>query len=109
MGGLFSEKISSAKDIHLCLTLLLDGEKRFGRLCAIHALLVQANDKLCKNRNLPALMHFKDDITYISEESGEYIWATDPQSKSLINVGKKIQFEDTPRELTLVAHRISLP
>ena len=86
MGSLFDEKISTAKDIHLCLSLLSEGEKRFDRLCAMHALLVQANDKLCKNRNLPALMQFRDGITSVSEESGEYLWATTPRSKTILNV-----------------------
>ena len=86
MGSLFDEKISTARDIHLCLSLLLEGEKRFDRLCAMHALLVQANDKLCKNRNLPALMQFRDGITLISRESGEYLWATTPRSKNILAV-----------------------
>ncbi|KAF8558681.1 hypothetical protein OG21DRAFT_1455303 [Imleria badia] len=85
MGSLLGEKISTAKDIHLCLSLLSNGEKRFDRLCAMHALLVQANDKLCKNRNLPALMEFRDGITTISGESGEYLWATTPRSKMILD------------------------
>ncbi|KAG6380229.1 hypothetical protein JVT61DRAFT_8321 [Boletus reticuloceps] len=84
MGSMFSEKISSSMDIHVCLTILLEGEKRFDCLCAMHALLVQANDKLCKNRNLPALMQFRDDITSTGGESNEYLWATTPRSKMLL-------------------------
>ncbi|KAH0831226.1 hypothetical protein J3R83DRAFT_13807 [Lanmaoa asiatica] len=84
VGSLFDARISNTKDIHLCLSLLLEGERCFDRLCAMHALLVQANDKLCKNRNLPALMQFKEGITSRDRDSGEYIWVTTPRSKTII-------------------------
>lgn len=49
-------------------------------------MLVQANDKLCKNRNLPPLMQFRDEITLRDRETGEYLWATTPYSQTLIAV-----------------------
>ena len=86
---LFDEKISTARDIHLCLSYLLEGEKRFDRLCAMHALLVQANDKLCKSRNWSALMEFKREITSRDEESGKYLWITTPPSKAILAVSMR--------------------
>ncbi|KAG8216095.1 hypothetical protein J3R82DRAFT_8096 [Butyriboletus roseoflavus] len=84
IGSLFDARICNAKDIHVCLSLLSGGEKCIDRVCAMHALMVQANDKLCKNRNLPALMQFRDEITLRDKETGEYLWATTPRSKPII-------------------------
>lgn len=75
MGSLFNAKVVSAEDVSLCLSLLLEGEKHFDRLCAMHALLVQANDKLCKSRNLPILMEFRAQLTAKDIVSGLYKWA----------------------------------
>ena len=86
IGSLFDTRIFTARDIHLCLSLLLEGEKRFDRLCAMHALLVQANDKLCKNRNIAELMRFRHGITSRDGKSGEYLWVTTPHSKMILTV-----------------------
>ncbi|KIK96880.1 hypothetical protein PAXRUDRAFT_10515 [Paxillus rubicundulus Ve08.2h10] len=84
MGSLFNARVATAEDIALCLSLLLEGDKHFDRLCAMHAVLIQANDKLCKSRNLPALMHLKENITTKDPESGEYVWATSPHSDAIL-------------------------
>ncbi|KAF9224886.1 hypothetical protein BS17DRAFT_766226 [Gyrodon lividus] len=84
MGSLFNAKVATAEDIALCLSLLVEGDKHFDRLCAMHAVLIQANDKLCKNRNLPALMCLKENITAKDPESGEDVWATSPHSNAIL-------------------------
>ncbi|KIJ16420.1 hypothetical protein PAXINDRAFT_155113 [Paxillus involutus ATCC 200175] len=84
MGSLFNARVATAEDIALCLSLLLEGDKHFDRLCAMHAILVQANDKLCKSRNLPALMRLKENITAKDPESGKYVWATTPHSDAIL-------------------------
>lgn len=86
IGRLFDARIATARDIYLCLSFLLEGEKCFDRLCAMHALLVQANDKLCKNRNLATLMQFKDEITSRDGESGVYLWGVTPNSRMVLVV-----------------------
>jgi hypothetical protein len=86
MGSLFNARVATAEDIALCLSLLLEGDKHFDRLCAMHAILVQANDKLCKSRNLPALMRLKENITAKDPESGKYVWATTPHSDAILKV-----------------------
>ncbi|KAH7883028.1 hypothetical protein F5I97DRAFT_1816109 [Phlebopus sp. FC_14] len=83
MGSLFTARVATAEDIALCLSLLLEGEKHFDRLCAMHAVLVQANDKLCKNRNLAALMHFKETVTS-KDELGEYLWAQTAHARTIL-------------------------
>ena len=108
MGSLFEEKLFRARDVHHCLSLLVEGEKRFDRLCAMHALLVQANDKLCKNRNLPALMQFRNDITCTSTESGEYLWATTPRSQMILTVSWMDGYGSLT-QLTVATHRIFSP
>ncbi|KIJ64687.1 hypothetical protein HYDPIDRAFT_89578, partial [Hydnomerulius pinastri MD-312] len=84
MGSLYNAKVATAEDIALCLFLLTEGEKHFDRLCAMHAILVQSNDKLCKNRNLPALMQFKEIITSKDPESDEYVWALTSHSQAIL-------------------------
>ncbi|KAL4076793.1 hypothetical protein V8B97DRAFT_1866989 [Scleroderma yunnanense] len=84
MGCLFNAKVMSAEDIFLCLYLLLEGEKHFDRLCAMHALLVQANDKLCKSRNLAALMEFRELLTEKEPVSGRYTWTPTPPAEAIL-------------------------
>ncbi|KAL4071713.1 hypothetical protein J3A83DRAFT_4235774 [Scleroderma citrinum] len=86
MGCLFNAKVMSAEDIFLCLYLLLEGEKHFDRLCAMHALLVQANDKLCKSRNLAALMEFRELLTEKEPVSGRYTWTPTPPAEAILQV-----------------------
>lgn len=97
MGSLFDARVFNAGDVHFCLFFLMEGEKRFDRLCAIHALLVRANDKLCKTRYLQDLMHFKDAITSRDVESGECVWATTPRSKTIIIVSWMINTSGSGR------------
>ncbi|KAI6015119.1 hypothetical protein F5J12DRAFT_781172 [Pisolithus orientalis] len=75
MGSLFNAKVVPAEDILLCLFFLLEGEKRFDRLCAMHALLVQANDQLCKSRNLQELTRFTNLLSIRDPTSGCFAWA----------------------------------
>lgn len=86
MGSLFNAKVVSAEDVSLCLSLLLEGEKHFDRLCAMHALLVQANDKLCKSRNLPILMEFRAQLTTKDVVSGLYKWAPASPAVTILQV-----------------------
>lgn len=86
MGSLYNAKVVSAEEVFLCLCLLLEGEKHFDRLCAMHALLVQANDKLCKSRNLPTLMEFRAQLTIKDTVSGVYKWAPASPAVTIIQV-----------------------
>ncbi|KIK34328.1 hypothetical protein CY34DRAFT_98221 [Suillus luteus UH-Slu-Lm8-n1] len=81
LGSLFSADIVTADDIGLCLSILL-GHIHFDRLCAIHALLVCADDRLCKN--LSALLHLQKMLRIVDPLTGLYMWGPVPHSQALI-------------------------
>ncbi|KAG2159314.1 uncharacterized protein EDB93DRAFT_1245121 [Suillus bovinus] len=82
LGSLFSANIVTAKDIAICLTVLLE-DIQFDRLCAIHALLY-ADDRLRKKRNLPALIELKEKLRAVDPLTNLSLWGTVPHSQALI-------------------------
>lgn len=84
MGSLFNVQVATAEDIFLCLFILLEGEKHFDRLCAMHALLVQAIDQLCKGHNLRNLMRFMDSLNVRDPMSGCFAWARTPHARAML-------------------------
>ncbi|KAH7910394.1 hypothetical protein BJ138DRAFT_1126911 [Hygrophoropsis aurantiaca] len=84
LGSMFSARIGTAEDVALCLSLLLEGSPHFDRLCAMHALLVQANDKLCKNRNRHSILRFREAITLKDKVTGTYLWAPSEHAHFLL-------------------------
>ncbi|KAG6337012.1 hypothetical protein ID866_2072 [Astraeus odoratus] len=84
MGSLFTARVATADDVFLCLALLLEGQTHFDRLCAMHALLVQANDKLCKSRNFSALKAFETQLTVADPVSGQYAWAPSSHAQAIL-------------------------
>lgn len=87
MGSLYSVKVATAEDVALCLQLLLDGGQHPLRLSAMHAILSQANDKLCKRRNIQAIINFKAALTVKEPVSGGYIWAPTSYDQAILEVG----------------------
>ncbi|KAG1769797.1 hypothetical protein EDD22DRAFT_136635 [Suillus occidentalis] len=83
LGSLFSAGIVTADDIGLCLSILL-GHIHFDRLCAIHALLVCADDRLCEQRHLSALLHLQKMLRVVDPLTGLYMWGPVPHSQALI-------------------------
>jgi hypothetical protein len=88
MGSLYCAKVVTAEDIALCLSMLLD-EVHVDRLCAMHAMLLRADDRLCKTRNLAALKQFKERLFLIDPITHMYIWAPAPHThaQALLQVG----------------------
>ncbi|KAI6041456.1 hypothetical protein EDC04DRAFT_1253808 [Pisolithus marmoratus] len=84
IGSLFTVKVATVEDIFLCLFLLLEGEKHFDRLCAMHALLVQANDQLCKSRNLRNTTRFTDLLGVRDPVSNGFAWAPTPHARAIL-------------------------
>jgi hypothetical protein len=85
LGSLFSANIMTADDIALCLTMLSE-ETHFDRLCAIHALLLYADDRLCRQQNLSALIKLKGELRIVDPLTGLYTWGPVPHSRALIQV-----------------------
>ena len=86
MGSLFYANVVTAEDITLCLSMLLE-EIHLDRLCAIHAMVLHADDRLCKSRNLPAFMQFKDRLLLVDPVSNVYLWNLVPHAQTLLQVG----------------------
>lgn len=84
MGSLFNVQVATVEDIFSCLFLLLEGEKHFDRLCAMHALLVQANDQLCKGHNLRNLARFMNSLNVRDPVSGRFAWAPTPHARAML-------------------------
>ncbi|KAG2076335.1 hypothetical protein BDR04DRAFT_1228215 [Suillus decipiens] len=83
VGSLFSANVVMAEDIALCLSTLLE-DIHFDRLCAIHALLVYADDRLCKQRNLPAIIGLKEKLRVVNPLTGLYLWAPVPHARAIM-------------------------
>ncbi|KAI6165294.1 hypothetical protein EDD17DRAFT_1871821 [Pisolithus thermaeus] len=86
IGSLFNAQVATVEDIFSCLSILLEGEKHFDRLCAMHALLVQANDRLCESRNLRNLTQFIDSLSVRDPVSGCFAWAPTPHARTMLEV-----------------------
>jgi hypothetical protein len=86
MGALFCAKVVTAQDIAICLSMLLE-EIHFDRLCAMHAMLLHADDRLCKTRNLAALNKFKEGLSVVDPVTDMYLWAPAPHARALLQVG----------------------
>ncbi|KAI6132855.1 hypothetical protein EV401DRAFT_157361 [Pisolithus croceorrhizus] len=84
MGSLFNAQVATVEDIFSCLFILLEGEKHFDRLCAMHALLVQADDQLCESRNLRNLTRFVDSLSVRDRMSGCFAWAPTPHARTML-------------------------
>ncbi|KAG0703574.1 hypothetical protein DFH29DRAFT_998399 [Suillus ampliporus] len=83
MGSLFTAKVITAEDIAICLSILLE-EIHFDRLCAMHALLLYADDRLCKTQNLPALIQLKARLFLVDPITELYLWAPVPHARTLL-------------------------
>ncbi|KAG2134801.1 hypothetical protein DEU56DRAFT_404169 [Suillus clintonianus] len=83
VGSLFSAKVMMAEDISLCLSMLLE-EIHFDRLCAMHALLLYADDRLCKTANLPALMQFQTRLRLVDPRTDMYLWGPVPDAQAMM-------------------------
>ncbi|KAG2123214.1 hypothetical protein BD769DRAFT_1670299 [Suillus cothurnatus] len=83
MGSLFSANVVTAEDIALCLSILLE-DIHFDRLCAIHALLLNADNRLCKQRNLPVLVQLKEKLRIVDPLTDMYLWGPVPHSQALM-------------------------
>ena len=78
--------VTTAKDVHQCLTILLDGGVSTVRVFAIQAMIVHGDDKLCKSSHMPAMRRFCSRFLERDEQTGRYVWATDDVSLTLIKV-----------------------
>jgi len=89
LGSLFTAEIVTADDIHLCLGLLINRSVDFDRLCAMHALIVQANDKLCKSKNAAATAGFRENLSVQYSKTG-HLWGDKEHSRTLVAVRNSI-------------------
>ncbi|OAX42234.1 hypothetical protein K503DRAFT_388780 [Rhizopogon vinicolor AM-OR11-026] len=83
MGSLFRTNVVTAEDIAVCLSILLD-EVHFDRLCAMHAMLLHADDRLCKSRNLAALKQFREQLFIVDPVTNMYLWAPALHARALL-------------------------
>lgn len=102
VGSLFSAGIVTAEDIHLCLDLLVNSSVDFLRLRAMHALIVHANDKLCKTKHAPFMRRFRQQVSVQCRRSGHFIWGRNELSRLLVAVS-------FPRRAAAALYSFQLP
>lgn len=83
LGSLFSANIVTAEDIAICLFMLLE-DMHFDRLCAIHALLLYADNRLCDPQSLPVLLKLKEKLRVVNPLTNLCLWGPVPHSQALI-------------------------
>ncbi|KAG2058117.1 hypothetical protein BDR06DRAFT_1018743 [Suillus hirtellus] len=83
LGSLFSANIVTAEDIAICLFMLSE-DIHFDRLCAIHALLLYADNRLCDPQNLPVLLKLKEKLRVVDPLTNLCLWGPVPHSQALI-------------------------
>lgn len=86
IGSLYYNGLANAADVHLCLDILLEGPVHFDRLCAMHALVLQSNDKLCKSRNIAETMRLRDKLVARSPGRRLFLWGPDENCCFLVAV-----------------------
>jgi len=84
LGSLFAIGVITADDVHRSLDLLVNDAVHFDRLCAMHALVVHANDKLCKAKSARSLVRFREKLSVRSPRTGQFMWGEDGPSCFLI-------------------------
>lgn len=87
IGSFFTVGILSGNDVHRCLELLVDSLANFDRLCAMHALIVHSNDKLCKSRFASATSFFREKLSVQDPATGHFSWGDSGPSRFLVAVG----------------------
>ncbi|KAG1872972.1 hypothetical protein DFJ58DRAFT_722135 [Suillus subalutaceus] len=100
LGSLFSANVVTAEDIAHCLSILLE-DIHFDRLIAIHALLLYADDRLCKQRYLPALIRLKEELRVVDPLTDLYLWGPVPHSQALM----QDIFDTIEGWMTIQAHK----
>ncbi|KAG1903714.1 uncharacterized protein F5891DRAFT_83267 [Suillus fuscotomentosus] len=83
LGSLFSANIVTADDIAICLFMLLE-DIHFDRLCAIHALLLYADNRLCDPQNLPVLLKLKEKLRVVDPLTNLCLRGPVPHSQALV-------------------------
>jgi len=58
MGALFTEDIATVDDIHQCVHILITNPDST-RLSGLHAMLLNAGDKICKLKNAPQMISLR--------------------------------------------------
>lgn len=58
VGSLFNVSFVNADDVHMCLDLLVVNPMRLHFICAMHALIIHCDERLCVNEHWPGTSRF---------------------------------------------------
>ena len=84
IGSLFKASFLNADDVHMCLDLLAVNPVQLHFLCAMHALIVHCDERLCANEHWPGTSRFCTKLTVYKRPTGDVSW----ESHVLINVSQ---------------------
>lgn len=85
MGSLFRASFFNADDVHMCLDLLVVNPLQLHFLCAMHALIVHCDERLCANEHWPGTSRFCTKLTVHKHRTGENL-----DFLALINVSRTL-------------------
>lgn len=87
LGAFYKVGIIGTSEIFTYLHLLVTAPVDFNRLCAMHAMIVQADDKLCRTKYSERMNHFRTEISAsVPGSTEEYVWGPDEYSCFLLMV-----------------------
>lgn len=95
LGALFAVGILSGDHIHACLDVLRHHAVHFDRLRAMHAIIIEADDKMCiGHANKMKSKHLRDMLAERCSVSGRFIWGPDVISSLAVDVGLVLERSD---------------
>lgn len=78
LGALFAVGILSGDDVHVCLDVLRHHAVHFDRLRAMHAIIIEAGDKMCCGyANKIKTKFLRDMLAERCPVSGQFVWGPD--------------------------------
>ncbi|THH21409.1 hypothetical protein EW146_g126 [Bondarzewia mesenterica] len=84
LGFLFTKKMLSAEHLCLALEILLEGQRNRDRLEAMHAIITNANDKLCKQKIRGWILKLRNRITAHKAQNEPSLWDGDAYAQELV-------------------------
>lgn len=96
VGALFAVGILSGDDVHVCLDVLRHHAVHFDRLRAMHAIIIEAGDKMCfGHANKTKTKFLRDMLAERCPVSGQFVWGPDIYGTIAVDVGRSEKSDES--------------
>jgi hypothetical protein len=96
LGALFAVGILSGDDVHACLDILRHHAVHFDRLRAMHAIIIEAGDKMCfGHANKIKTKYLRDMLAERCPVSGQFVWGPDIYGSIAVDVGRSEKSDES--------------